>query len=225
MKQESIRNNLLRQLARRSLSIARDRAIVAIDGVDGSGKTTLADELAEVIATFGRNVVRASIDGFHHPRERRHLRGRDSPEGYFLDSYDYNEFKESLLVPFRAGARFVKTANFDHRVDQQVIWTSGQLQPKSTLIIDGIFLHRNELVDSWDMSVFLDVPFSTSYKRMAARDGSNSEPHAPENRRYLEGQLIYLRLCNPHERADVLVDNADVRVPRILREGAHLSDV
>jgi uridine kinase len=225
MKQETIRQNLLHQLARKSLSIARDRAIIAIDGVDGSGKTTLADELSVVIAAFGRNVVRASIDGFHHPRERRYLRGRDSPEGYFLDSYDYDEFKQNLLLPFHAGARFVKTAHFDHRVDRQVTRSSSQLQPKSTLVIDGIFLHRDELVDSWDMSVFLEVPFSISYQRMAARDGSNPDPHAPANRRYLRGQRLYMRLCNPQERADVLVDNADLEAPRILREGDRHPDV
>ncbi len=182
MKQETIRQNLLHQLARKSLSIARDRAIIAIDGVDGSGKTTLADELAVVIAAFGRNVVRASIDGFHHPRERRYLLGRDSS-------------------------------------------SSGQLQPKSTLVIDGIFLHRDELVDSWNMSAFLEVPFSISYQRMAARDGSNPDPHAPANRRYLQGQRLYMRLCNPYERADVLVDNAELEAPRILREGDRHPDV
>jgi hypothetical protein len=37
---------------------------VAIDGPDAAGKTTLANELALVIAAMGRTVIRASIDGF-----------------------------------------------------------------------------------------------------------------------------------------------------------------
>jgi uridine kinase len=36
---------------------------VAIDGVDAAGKTTLDDELAEVLRERGRGVIRASIDG------------------------------------------------------------------------------------------------------------------------------------------------------------------
>jgi len=38
---------------------------VAIDGVDGAGKTIFANELGEVLANRGRNVVRAGIDNFH----------------------------------------------------------------------------------------------------------------------------------------------------------------
>lgn len=56
---------------------------VAIDGVDGAGKTHFADELADVPTGRGTPVVRASVDGFHHPPEVRHRRGRGSPEGYF----------------------------------------------------------------------------------------------------------------------------------------------
>jgi uridine kinase len=58
---------------------------VAIDGVDGSGKTTLADELVEPIRRAGRDVIRASIDGFHDPRAVRYARGRDSPDGYLRE--------------------------------------------------------------------------------------------------------------------------------------------
>ncbi|WP_246580249.1 hypothetical protein [Deinococcus aestuarii] len=44
---------------------------VAIDGVDGAGKTTFADELAGVLRERGRTVIRASVDGFHAPRATR----------------------------------------------------------------------------------------------------------------------------------------------------------
>jgi uridine kinase len=37
---------------------------VAIDGVDGAGKTHLADELALLLGAAGRPTIRASVDGF-----------------------------------------------------------------------------------------------------------------------------------------------------------------
>ena len=43
-------------------------ARVAIDGVDGAGKTTFAEELADILRMLPREVIRASVDGFHHPR-------------------------------------------------------------------------------------------------------------------------------------------------------------
>ena len=50
---------------------------VAIDGVDGSGKTTLADEIVAPISTMGRQVIRASADNFLKPRADRYRRGEN----------------------------------------------------------------------------------------------------------------------------------------------------
>ena len=51
----------------------------------------------------GRAVFRASIDGFHRPRAERYARGRDSPEGFYRDSFDYSLFRRVLVEPFRDG--------------------------------------------------------------------------------------------------------------------------
>ena len=72
---------------------------VGIDGVDGAGKTHFADELGDVLRVSGRSVIRASVDGFHNPRAIRYRMGRDSPEGFFRDSYDYEQLKATLLDP------------------------------------------------------------------------------------------------------------------------------
>jgi hypothetical protein len=54
---------------------------MAIDGIDAAGKTTLADELAELLAPLDRPVIRASVDSFHRPRDERYRRfGALSPE-------------------------------------------------------------------------------------------------------------------------------------------------
>ncbi|HEV8191185.1 MAG TPA: hypothetical protein VGP82_06835, partial [Ktedonobacterales bacterium] len=44
------------------------RVRVAVDGIDASGKTTVADELVAPIEARRRPVIRVSIDGFHRPR-------------------------------------------------------------------------------------------------------------------------------------------------------------
>lgn len=55
---------------------------VAVDGVDGVGKSTFAAELAAALRQLGRPVVQVSADGFLHRRAVRHARGRDSPDGF-----------------------------------------------------------------------------------------------------------------------------------------------
>jgi uridine kinase len=85
------------------------------------------------------------------------------------------------------------------------------------LVVDGLFLHRDELAGAWDLSVFLDVPFTATAQRMALRDGTHPDPDHPDLRRYVEAQRIYFAACAPQKRATVLVDNTDFYRPRIVR--------
>ncbi len=94
------RQQIIRNIATRIAGVSRPHPVlVAIDGVDAAGKTTLADELAPVIRGLGREVVRASIDGFHNPGTVRRKRGPISPEGCFHDSFNYPALIEALRDP------------------------------------------------------------------------------------------------------------------------------
>jgi uridine kinase len=193
---------------------------VAVDGVDGSGKSVFGDELARELTARGASVLRASVDGFHRPRAERHARGRTSPEGFFHDSYDYAALRSRLLDPVGPGGdRTVRTAVFDWRTDTVVDVPAHELEPGDVLLVDGIFLHRDELAAWWDFSVYLDVDFAETFARMAVRDGCPPDPAHPANARYVEGQRRYLAACRPAARATVVVDNRDLAHPRLLPHG------
>jgi uridine kinase len=88
------RRSVLEQVAARVPDNAQDAVQVGIDGIDGAGKTVFANHLAAIMEAAERSVVRVSTDDFHHPRSVRHRRGRDSPESFWLDSYDYPAVSE-----------------------------------------------------------------------------------------------------------------------------------
>jgi uridine kinase len=186
------------------------RAIVAIDGFDGAGKTHFAEDLAAAITAAGHSVFRASLDDFHRSRAERHARGVDSAEGFYRDSFDYTTLRRVLIEPFKLGGStaFV-TASFDHHRDAAVPskWRTG---PKDAiLVIDGIFINRPELRGLWNYSVWLDVPREIAEQRMAERDGP-----AEDSERYRGGQELYLAEANPREAAFAIIDNTDFEHPR-----------
>jgi uridine kinase len=189
---------------------------VAIDGVDGAGKTMLADELADAVAGR-RPTLRAGIDGFHRPRAQRYARGRRSPAGYYLDSYDYPTLRSVLLEPLRAGtgARACP-AVWDHVRDAPVPRRWLTVEPGTVLLLDGIFLHRPELRHEWDLSIFCRVGPDVSCARMADRDGTSADPHDPANRRDVEGQRRYLEACEPETIATYVLDNSDLGAPYLV---------
>ena len=150
------------------LIVAAQPSRVAIDGADAAGKTTLADELAAVLEARGRRVARVCADDFLRPREERYARGSESPEGYFLDSFDHDALRRH--VELQAGL----------------------------VLADGIFLLRPELRDLWDFTVFVEVGFDELLRRGVARDGEATRGrylrrYLPAQRRYLDEFEPHLR--------------------------------
>jgi uridine kinase len=219
-----VRQAVIARTADRVLALQLDRIIrVGIDGVDGAGKTTFADELARALQERGRTTIRAGLDGFHHPAVIRHRLGRDSPDGFFLDSFNYAGLRDALLDPLSpGGAGAYHEAIFDYRSETPVFTLLREAPPDAVLVFDGVFLLCPELRRYWDFCVFLDVAFQISVPRLIERDPrlGPPDPEAPENRRYVEGQRRYLRECAPRERAGMVIDNADLANPRITAERA-----
>jgi uridine kinase len=216
----SARQQVLEGVAARVLETSSPFVLrVAIDGVDGAGKTTFADELAEVLEASGRGVIRASVDGFHHPASVRYRLGRGSPEGFYRDSYDYRALKKVLLDPLSPGGsgRYC-TAVYDVEIEKPVGMSEKLAAPDSILLLDGIFLHRPELRDYWDVSVWLEVPFEVSVPRGAGRGPGfgSPDPDAESNRRYVEGQKLYRLEVTPQRHATLVIDNNDLDAPFIV---------
>lgn len=67
---------------------------VAINGIEGTGKTVFAGKLADYLNSEKINSIQVSIDGFHFNKEVRYKQGRDSAKGYYEDSYDELAFVE-----------------------------------------------------------------------------------------------------------------------------------
>jgi uridine kinase len=190
---------------------------VAVDGVDGAGKTCFASELASHFS--GVEVIRSSVDGFHNPRAVRYARGKASPEGFFLDSFDYPLLKSHLLDPLSpGGSGRYRIAAFDHRSDRAIDSPLLTAAPPSILIFDGIFAHRPEIVGYWDYSIFLAVDRRESLRRCNQRDGVRDgvdDPDAELHRRYTKGQELYLHSCSPQGAASIVINNDDLGAPYV----------
>jgi uridine kinase len=149
------RSELVDYLADRITQSHRPHPVrVAIDGPDAAGKTTLADELATSLQARGSSVMRASIDGFHNRSDLRHHHGNLSPEGYYLDSFDYERLISSLLSPLGPdGSLEYRRAVFDYQTDSELDGPVVIAEPNAVLLFDGVFLLRRELVSFWDFSI------------------------------------------------------------------------
>ncbi|MEV4620602.1 cytidylate kinase family protein [Asanoa sp. NPDC049573] len=187
---------------------------VAVDGAPAVGKTTLADELAGVLRGRGRDVIRASIEEFLLPRSVRYRRGEDSAQGCYHDSFDFAALHRVLLDPLGPGGdRNFQTEVYDRDADTPVSPPVTTAPADAVLLFDGVFLLRQELIDRWDLSIFVSASFETTLHRARRRDQTASKDAAEVERRYrsryIPSQQFYFDTVRPADTADIVVDNDD----------------
>lgn len=213
------RAELIENIASQIAAVAARHPVrVAIDGVDASGKTTFADELAPAIIALGRPAIRASVDGFHNRAAIRRRRGALSPEGYYHDSFNYPGLIAALLQPLGPGGSLMfRRALFDFRTDNAVDAPLERAAPNSILIFDGVFLLRPQLRAYFEFSIFLRAGFNVTVARAEKRDlellGTVQEVRRRYRERYVPGQELYLSEVNPEQWASIVIDNNDPLQP------------
>jgi uridine kinase len=186
---------------------------VAVDGGDGAGKTVLADELVGLVA----GAVRAPLDDFHHPRAHRHALGRTAAT-VWARSFDLEAVRRELLDPWRRGPGAPYRRRWHDLAGDAYVDDPPDVVPADgVLIVDGVFAQRPELVDAWDLVVYVHADDAVRVARMAARDGVPDDPGHPDQRRYLDAQRVYRDRCRPLDQAGVVIDNSDPDRPRLVR--------
>lgn len=195
---------------------------VGINGVDASGKTILATSLTESLRGSGRKVIQVSIDGFHNPKTIRYRKGRNSPEGFYRDSFDNSGIIKYVLRPLGPGGNLkYKTAIFDFKTDSIIKASILKAKNDSILLMEGVFLFHSKLVQYWDLKIFVDVDFDTALRRAIERDreylGSREQVIEKYKKRYMPGEKLYFQEVNPKTIADIVIDNNDFNNPVIKR--------
>ena len=218
----SRRDRCLEQLAHSILQVQCPHPLrIAIDGVQTAGKTTLGDALVAPIEARGRPVLRASIDGFHRPRAERYRRGVDSPIGYYEDAFDYATLIDVLLLPLGPGGdRWCRLESFDLHTDTPIHAAPQRVSEHTVLLLDGVFLLRPQLNPYWDTSIYVQVDTEVALQRAIRRDqhiiGSPQAVAERYQQRYFPAERMYLETVQPHQLADVIIDNNDPLDPQII---------
>lgn len=215
---QGTRDELLGRLAEAvgSVTVAHPTR-VAIDGPPAAGKTTLADELAIVLREQGRDVIRATIDDFLFPRAQRYPRGEFSAEGCYHDAHDHDALKRVLLDPLGPGGdRRFQPAVYDRATDAVLSPPVTTAPTDAVLVFDGVFLLRPELVDRWELRVFVSTALEKTVDRAVVRERRVSTRADIERRwreRYIPSQQFYLATAQPTQHADFVVHNDEPQRP------------
>ncbi len=159
---------------------------VGVSGIDCSGKTTLAKALFASLHGVETSVELVSVDDYIIPRAMR----RYQPVAHI--NYFENTFDHAALSR--------RIAELRHEADIDLV------------IAEGVFLFREELVDNWNLKVWLEMGTEHSVRRGSARDagyfGSVNNARFEYERRFVPAHEYHLERDKPQEAAD-FVFNVD----------------
>ena len=140
-------------------SLQKPRVLVALDGRCASGKTTLANELAE---RFSWSVVHLD-DFFLRPEQR-------TPERYATpgENVDHERFLEEVLLPLREGksARYRPFDCHTQRFAEEIT-----VSPAAVTVVEGAYACHPALWDLYDLRAFLTVEKDEQLRRIEQRNG------------------------------------------------------
>ena len=197
--------------------------LVAISGKDGSGKTMMANILAKFLAgKSDREIIRISIDDFMNPRAIRYTPTESAGRSCYEYTFNFNGFIANVLEPLQPdGSHEYRAKIFDHATDSHVLSPLQKATADAIVIIDGVFLFKDSLVDYWDLKILLETSDETVIERGARRDterlGSYEVARQKYIDRYIASQTIYYDEQSPREKADIIIDNNTIDTPRIIQ--------
>lgn len=172
------------------------RSAIAVDGLDGSGKSRFAVALVDALAAAGRPAKLFHVDDFRRPLDFAGLAPPEEAALYYDRYFDF---------PGVAGALAAELAG---PADGTVA------------ILEGVMVLRGGIPAGAPLIV-LEVSPEEARRRIVARDQAKgrtpAEIEGRIDRRYFPAQVRYRVDFEPHQRADLIVDNEDWTRPRAIR--------
>jgi uridine kinase len=162
---------------------------------------------------------RAPLRGELKPAQPKSYFGaRTPPKAVYHDSFDFDPLHRVLLDPLGPGGdgRF-QQAVYDKGTDTARSRPVTTAPADAVLLFNGVFLLRPELIDRWDLRIFVSAAFEETLVRARTRDralyGSATEVERRFRNRYRPSQQFYFDTARPTDHADIIVHNDEPQQP------------
>lgn len=168
---------------------------------------------------LGHDIEIIGVDDFLNNRKTRYQKWIESPQWFYYDTYNYQDFLKYVLVPFQKWEWNYCKKIFDIDTNSELEIEMKEVRKSQIVLIEWIFLFRPELISFFDYKIFLNVNFDTTLERMFKRDTDlerlwwKKEVIKRFNIRYMPWQQLYLNDAKPEEKSDIVIDNNDYNNP------------
>lgn len=180
--------------------------IIGIDGLGGSGKTSLALQLKNELISSDYEILILHIDDYIVEKEKRYETGFEEWYEYYYLQWDVELIKIALFNNLKKNIRQLTLPFYDKSMNT-ILKQIMDVPPNGIIIIEGVFLQRQEWRSFFDYMIFLDCNHELRSKRVLRRDqylGDYNARIEKYKRRYWLAEDFYLQNENPIGYADYI---------------------
>ncbi len=168
--------------------------VVGINGIDCAGKTTFAKSVSKYFT--------------HHKIENDHL-DIDNFNNSVIESETYKAFVSGSWDEEDLNKYYELIINYSDAIRA----VSESKKKYSLVILEGIFIYKPQLVDLFDLKIYLDIDISLGRKRFAERRNlkQDKRPFEIYDEIWMLSHIRYESEVHPKRISDLVIDYNDER--------------
>ena len=183
--------------------------LVAISGIDGSGKGYITAKIFDSLETKGLNAVVINGDGWLNLPERR-FNSHKPAEHFYLNAFRFQEMFTQLILPLRDHCSITIEVNFVEETARDYRKHLYDFEDVDVILLEAIYLLQPAFISYYDLSIWIDCSFETALERALARgqEGlSDQETVKAYQTIYFPAQEIHFQKDNPKSLATAIINN------------------
>ena len=170
--------------------------VVGINGIDCSGKTTFAKAMSKYFSYYKIVNNHLDIDTFNNP-----VIESETYQAYVSDSWDEEDLNKyyKLIINYSDVIRAISESKNKY----------------SIVILEGIFIYKPQLVNLFDLKIYLDIDISLGRKRFTKRRSlkQDKRPFEIYDEIWMLSHIRYESEVDPKQIGDLVIDYNDESKP------------
>lgn len=183
--------------------------LVAISGIDGSGKGYITHRLAGSLAQRHLNIAAINIDGWLNLPDKRFSQINPA-EHFYHHAIRFDELFTQLVFPLRDQRAIALEADYAEETASAYCQHLYQFEDVDVILLEGIYLLKREFQSYYDLSIWIKCSFETALERAIARSQEGLSPAETVNvyqTIYFPAQRLHFEVDQPQKAATVTVNN------------------
>lgn len=189
--------NLATIILKRRAEISADRSmLVAVSGIDGSGKGYITKKLVAELNLQGVQAISINIDPWLTlPKQR--FNAEKPAEHFYHHAFMFEDLFQRLVLPLQQHRSLYLQATLTGQFGTPFTQVY-DFQNVDVIVLEGIFLLKRSLLQHYDFKVWIECSFETALRRALQRN----QEDLPPNEIIRDYQTIYF----PAEKFHFAVD-------------------